>query len=79
MKNLKINKLAQNRLQEKEMQNVNGGQGGHRGIYDEVKGEWTIFCGCSCAYEGKPGGSSTEDNKNANYALGISSPGYSYY
>lgn len=77
MKSLKLNQLDSQRLAEKEMLNVNGGQGGWR--YDVApNGTYTRYCTCGCAYENN-GGSSTEDNKNANYSGGTSglrTPGF---
>ncbi len=32
-------------------------------------------CGCACAYEGRPGGSTTSANRSANGAGGKHSPG----
>ena len=70
MKSLKLNQLDSQRLAEKEMLNVTGGQGGWR--YDiGPNGTYTRYCTCGCAYENN-GGSSTEDNKNANYSGGTS-------
>ncbi|MEG1586768.1 MAG: TIGR04149 family rSAM-modified RiPP [Bacteroidales bacterium] len=56
MKNLKANQIEKNRLSEKEMGHLTGGESG--------------MCGCGCAYEGK-GGSSTMDNGLANADLGL--------
>ena len=77
MKYLKLNQLDSQRLAEKEMLNVTGGQGGWR--YDiGPNGTYTRYCTCGCAYENN-GGSSTEDNKNVNYSGGTSglrTPGF---
>ena len=77
MKSLKLNQLDSQRLAEKEMLNVTGGQGGWR--YDiGPNGTYTRYCTCGCAYENN-GGSSTEDNNNANYSGGTSglrTPGF---
>jgi natural product precursor len=82
MNKLKLTKLAERQLSEKQMNAVIGGsaQGGYRGIYDNKLDTWSRLCGCSCAYESK-GGSSTDDNKNANYnggAKGLVSPGFAW-
>ncbi len=56
LKKLKLCSLTENCLKEKEMCSI---QGGFR------------ECGCSCAYEDpKLGGSTSEQNMNANYNLG---------
>ena len=71
MKNLKLNKLAENRLNEKEMGNITGGY-----VDIEIrnsKGEVVYSCGCGCYYSGN-GGSSTSDNMNANIAGNLHSP-----
>ena len=50
MKSLKLNQLDSQRLAEKEMLNVTGGQGGWR--YDiGPNGTYTRYCTCGCAYE----------------------------
>jgi natural product precursor len=72
MQNLKLNKLAENRLNEKEMENITGGYISITVRND--KGEVVYDCGCGCYYEGKPGGSSTSDNMNANIAGSLHSP-----
>ena len=46
-----LNVLLENHLQDKEMNFLFGGN----------------YCTCSCYWEGKPGGSSLADNRNANY------------
>lgn len=51
---LKLNNLSKSVLNNREMKEVKGGRS----------------CSCSCAYEGKPGGSSTSDNRQANFNLG---------
>lgn len=53
-KKLKLNALSEMMLKDKEMCFIMGGR----------------FCSCSCAYEGTPGGSSSANNKEANYNLG---------
>ena len=45
MKNLKLNKLAQNELSKKEMNNVRGGN----------------TCGCACAHENNSGSSTHDN------------------
>ena len=62
MKDLKLNKIAKNRLTEKEMENTKGGA--------VVK----KLCGCACAYANS-GGSSTDANRSANAAKGLTSDG----
>lgn len=49
---LKLNKLGEAQLLEREMNRLRGGNG--------------FNCGCGCHYEGKGGGSSTRDNIDAN-------------
>lgn len=51
---LKLNKLSKSVLNNREMKETKGGR----------------CCTCSCAYEGQPGGSSTSNNRQANYGLG---------
>ncbi|MDR2651895.1 MAG: TIGR04149 family rSAM-modified RiPP [Prevotellaceae bacterium] len=58
MKSIKLNKLAKNTMEEKEMHHIKGGHPG---------------CSCSCYYEGN-GGSSVNDNGMANYEGGLNSP-----
>ncbi len=62
-KKLKLSALSEAMLKDKEMSSLFGG------------GE-PRYCTCSCAFEGKPGGASSEENKAANYSLG-SYGGYS--
>jgi len=62
MKNLKLMVAEGNLLNEKEMISVRGGS------------NEKPSCGCACAYADK-GGSSTADNKAANDAKGLHSPG----
>jgi natural product precursor len=62
IKRFKLNKMSGERLHQKEMNAIIGGD----------------TCGCGCLFQGKPGGSSTADNKNANYKNGYFSA-YSYY
>lgn len=62
MKNLKLMVAEGNLLNEKEMNAVRGGS------------NEKPSCGCACAYADK-GGSSTADNKAANDAKGLHSPG----
>lgn len=64
LKKIKLNKLSNNVLAERQMKGLKGGGFIYR-----------RNCTCSCAYADK-GGSSTEDNTNANYKLG-SHGGYS--
>ena len=76
MKDLKLNKLAKNRLNEKEMNELTGGAE-YWGYYTIKGGKVTAFvaiCGCACAYANS-GGSSTGNNKEANAGGGKFSPG----
>lgn len=57
IKKIKLNALSSEVLRQKEMDAIIGGN----------------TCGCSCAYEGAPGGSNFHDNMSANYKLGITS------
>ena len=57
MKKIKLNALAAQTLSQIEMNAVKGGD---------------KSCGCACAYAGS-GGSSVDDNCNANFAKGLSS------
>jgi len=70
MKNLKINKLAENRLNEKEMNSINGGAG----WYINLNGGQATCCGCACRYANS-GGSSDDANGWANSANNLASPG----
>ena len=56
MNTLKLNNLESSSLSKKEMNLINGGD--------------ARVCVCACQFEGTPGGSSTQDNKMANYNLG---------
>lgn len=60
MKKIKLNQLANEKLQDQEMKLVNGGY--------VMKDD----CGCGCYYYDS-GGSGTTDNLNANYATGLQS------
>lgn len=62
MNNLKLNKLTNNQLNEKEMGFITGG---------EIDGN-KVHCGCGCCYENN-GGSSRDDNGQANAARGLTS------
>lgn len=64
MKKLKLNKLANNQLKEKEMSFLNGG---------EIDGN-RVHCGCGCCYANN-GGSSIDDNGQRNAAYGKVSQG----
>ena len=55
MKKIKLNKLEENDLSKREMNQIKGG---------------VRVCSCGCAYAGEPGGSSTSDNGNANVQIG---------
>jgi natural product precursor len=61
MNNLKLNKLEEQNLAERQMNVVKGG--GNPGN-----------CGCACTYANN-GGSSTCDNAAANWNAGLASPG----
>ena len=50
MNKIKLNKLEENDLSKREMNQIRGGE---------------RVCSCGCAYAGEPGGSSTSDNGNA--------------
>ena len=66
MKNLKLNTLANQSLSNKEMTATKGGINSP-----------TVVCGpcsCGCIYEGKPGGSTSGANADANCELGLHSP-----
>lgn len=54
LKKIKLNKLSNNALAERQMKGLKGG---------------CRFCTCSCAYAGH-GGSNAQDNKSANFAIG---------
>jgi len=60
MNELKLNKLANNALNNEEMHHTRGG-------------ECVMACGCSCYYANS-GGSSTRQNGCANAEKGIHSP-----
>lgn len=69
MNKLKLNKFAENRLAEKEMSCINGGNKVLIG-YVAADGKFIATCGCGCRYENN-GGSSTNDNANANHRGGL--------
>jgi hypothetical protein len=56
MEKIDLSSLSKGIASKKMMQHLSGGIG---------------ECGCACKYEGKPGGSTLEDNGQANYANGI--------
>ena len=60
MKNIKLNALAQQNLDNKEMNTIKGGAPGD-----------PCCCGCMYQYQG---GSTVMDNFNANVKLGLRSP-----
>ncbi|MDR1346006.1 MAG: TIGR04149 family rSAM-modified RiPP [Bacteroidales bacterium] len=76
MKSLKLTKLAESQLSEKEMQSVTGGNKWITSMYSATyneKGEVVKFvCVCGCIYRDK-GGSSIEDNFQANDKHGLKS------
>ena len=57
MKKLKLTTLSEAILKDKESNAIKGGN----------------LCTCSCYWEGTEGGSSTGDNRSANYALDLGS------
>jgi natural product precursor len=65
MKKLKLNRLSDNELAKKQMNDVKGGA---------APGGGSCSCCCGCKYKDQ-GGSSTEDNSkangNINYASGL--------
>ena len=61
LKELKLNKLSSSNLQSKEMNELRGGE---------------RYCTCSCYYA-TSGGSSSSDNRSANFSLGDWGGGYS--
>lgn len=54
IKKFKLNALSSEILHQKEMSAIVGGD----------------TCGCGCLFAGKPGGSGTADNQNANFKGG---------
>ena len=69
MKNLKLNRLAENKLSEKEMESINGGAMYYYRNDPECRCQYLV-CACGCQYANS-GGSSTNANGNANYKGGI--------
>ncbi|MDR1056642.1 MAG: TIGR04149 family rSAM-modified RiPP [Prevotellaceae bacterium] len=61
MKNMKLNALESQSLNNKEMNAVRGGDA-------------KVKCTCACCYAGQPGGSSTNANSAANAKDGKKSP-----
>lgn len=57
MQKLKLTTLSEAIVKAKESNAIRGGN----------------FCQCSCYWEGTKGGSSTDDNRSANYDLGTTS------
>ena len=57
LKKIKLNALSEAGLKDKAMGVLKGG----------------TCCGCSCYWEGKPGGSSSSDNSRANFNFGYES------
>lgn len=72
MKSLKLNQLDSQRLAEKEMKQLNGGEGKPSYYYrHDPKCDCNLLvCACGCQYS-NAGGSSNADNGNANYKAGI--------
>ncbi|MCI1720812.1 MAG: TIGR04149 family rSAM-modified RiPP [Bacteroidales bacterium] len=56
MKKIDLSSLSKEIASKKMMRRLSGGAGN---------------CGCACKYEGKPGGSTLQDNGQANYDLDI--------
>lgn len=73
MKSLKINKLANCCLNESEMNKINGGYVWVHDVKQENGRTIITICGCGCYYANQ-GGSTTNDNANANLAQGLASP-----
>jgi hypothetical protein len=65
MSKIKLNKIGNFQLTNNEKQELKGGKGDL--LFPVVR------CGCSCCYEGTPGGSTTQANKDANSALATGS------
>lgn len=72
MKSLKLNQLDSQRLAEKEMKHISGGEGTPSYFYrhDPACNCNILVCACGCQYS-NAGGSSNADNGNANYKSGI--------
>jgi natural product precursor len=66
MKKLKLTNLAKNEISKKEMI-----KGGKLAACTSV----STGCGCGCIYEGQPGGSTSFENHQKNWDLGISTHG----
>ena len=62
LKKIKLNKLSDDALAQRQLQGIKGGDNGVR------------VCGCGCCYADK-GGSSSHDNLSANSRSGYFSPG----
>ena len=62
LKKIKLNKLSDNALAQRQLQGIKGG------------GNGVHVCGCGCCYAGA-GGSSSHDNREANFSQGHFSPG----
>ena len=62
IKRIKLNKLSDDALAQRQLQGIKGGDNG------------VPVCGCGCCYAGA-GGSSSHDNLSANSRSGYSSPG----
>jgi natural product precursor len=73
MKNLKLNKLEERNLSEKQMRKIEAGNC----TWTEGNGTHTAACACGCAYANS-GGSSTAANGQANRARGLCTPNFSY-
>ncbi|MDR2910572.1 MAG: TIGR04149 family rSAM-modified RiPP [Bacteroidales bacterium] len=65
MKDLKLNKLAENQLNNGNLSRIKGGV-----EQQEEDDDCFRVCTCSCYYAGTPGGSSSFNNGTANHGLG---------
>ena len=62
LKKIKLNKLSDDSLAQRQLQGIKGGDGD------------TLVCGCGCCYADM-GGSPSHDNRDANFCYGLFSPG----
>ena len=63
LKKIKLNKLSDDSLAQRQLQGIKGGDSG------------TLVCGCACRYA-DVGGSPSHDNRDANFSYRLFSPGY---
>jgi natural product precursor len=73
MKNLKLNKLEERNLSERQMRKIEAG----RCTWTEGIWDMAATCACGCAYANS-GGSSTAANGQANRARGLCTPNFSF-